>query len=103
MIHVAAAEFKAITNPKVEYIYDLSEGFCESVDIRLKYKPLVQSTCDRLMKVLNMGDHISQSFVCCVVLFHSLHDEIYNMFRELLGLWLTRLHASLHIVCAGGW
>jgi hypothetical protein len=48
---VAAAEFRAINDPKVEYIYDLSEGFCETAEIRQKYKPLVQGTCDKLMKV----------------------------------------------------
>ncbi|CAE7605947.1 unnamed protein product, partial [Symbiodinium microadriaticum] len=56
----ASAVHNAIDNPKVEYVYDLAENFCDTPVVRQKYKPIVRAMCDRL---LNEAKGYRESFV----------------------------------------
>jgi hypothetical protein len=46
----AHAVHAGISDPKYEYLYDLTEEFCERKDIKAKYLPLVAKVCPQLLE-----------------------------------------------------
>jgi hypothetical protein len=46
---LAHAVHVGIPDPKYEYLYDITEGFCERKEIKAKYIPLVPKLCPQLL------------------------------------------------------
>lgn len=50
-LSIAQAVYAGISDPKYQYIYDITDDFCERKDVKDKYIPLVGNLCPKLLEV----------------------------------------------------
>jgi ferredoxin len=48
---IAQAVYAGISDPKYQYIYDITDDFCERKEVKEKYIPLVGNLCPKLLEV----------------------------------------------------
>jgi hypothetical protein len=50
-LFVARAIYGGIDDPKYDYIYDITEDFCERKEFKGKYTPLITTLCPKMFDV----------------------------------------------------